>query len=285
MSVSALESTVAGRSPLEGLTKLAAFVRRDFLVAWSYRTAFVAEWTTLALQVAMFALIGRLIDPRLLPSYGGTQASYMQFVSIGIAVAAVLSLGLGRVAAGMRGEQLMGTLEQLLLTPTSALTIQFGTVLYDLLFIPIRLAVFLTVVGVVFGLHFHASGVLPALLFLFALMPFVWGLGIVNAASVMTFKRGGAGMGFLMALIALGSGAYFPLSVLPHWLEVAIRNTPVALALHGIRQALIGGTGWSLVGWNLVIIVVSSLLFVVVGSLAFRRALQRERRRGSLGLY
>jgi ABC-2 type transport system permease protein len=285
VSVSAPASTVAGRSPLEGVAKLAAFVRRDFLVAWSYRTAFVAEWTTLALQVAMFALIGRLIDPRLLPSYGGTHASYMQFVSIGIAVAAVLSLGLGRVAAGMRGEQLMGTLEQLLLTPTSALTIQVGTVLYDLLFIPIRLAVFLTVVGLVFGLHFQAAGVLPALVFLFALIPFVWGLGIVNAASVMTFKRGGSGMGFLLALIALGSGAYFPLSVLPHWLELAVRNTPVALALHGIRQELIGGTGWSLIGWNLVIIGVSSLLFVVVGSLAFRRALQRERGRGSLGLY
>ena len=285
MSVPAPASTVAGRSPLEGLPKLAAFVRRDFLVAWSYRTAFVAEWTTLALQVTMFALLGRLIDPRLLPTYGGTQASYMQFVSIGIAVAAILSLGLGRVAAGMRGEQLMGTLEQLLLTPTSALTIQVGTVLYDLIFIPIRLAVFLTVVGLIFGLHFQASGVLPALALLLALIPFVWGLGIVNAASVMTFKRGGAGLGLLTALIALGSGAYFPLSVLPHWLEVTIRNTPVALALHGIRQGLIGGSGWSVVGWNLVIIGVSSVLFVVVGSIAFRRALRRELRRGSLGLY
>jgi ABC-2 type transport system permease protein len=285
VSVPALEYELHERSPLDGTAKLAAFVRRDFLVAWSYRTAFVAEWTTLAFQVAMFSLIGRLIDPSLLPSYGGTQVSYMQFVSIGIAVAAVLSLGLGRVATGMRGEQLMGTLEPLLLTPTSPLTIQVGTVLYDLLFIPVRLAIFLTTVAVIFGLHFQASGVLPALVFLFALMPFVWGLGIVNAASVMTFRRGGMGMGFLMPLIALASGAYFPLAVLPHWLETAVRDTPVALALHGIRQALIGGGGWSLIGWNLVIIGLSSLLFVVLGSVAFRLALRREHRRGSLGLY
>ena len=291
------------------LAKLGAFVRRDFQIAWSYRMAFVSEWVTLAVQVAMFAYVGRLIDPSVLPTYGGTHATYMQFVTIGIAVSALMHLALGRVAGGLRTEQLTGTLEPLMLTPTapatiqfgrlidpsvlptyggthatymqfvtigiavSALmhlalgrvagglrteqltgtleplmltptapaTIQFGTVLYDLIYIPLRLALFLGIVAALFDLSFDPSGIAPAFVLLLALMPFLWGLGVANAAAALTFKRGGAGLGLLVSLIALGSGAYFPIELLPHWLYAVVRLNPVAMAITGIRRELIGG--------------------------------------------
>ena len=197
------------------LAKLGAFVRRDFQIAWSYRMSFVSEWITLAIQVAMFAYVGRLIDPAVLPTYGGVHATYMQFVTIGVAVSALMHLALGRVASGLRTEQLTGTLEPLMLTPTTPATIQFGTVLYDLIYIPLRLAVFLGVVAAVFNLSFDPSGIAPAFVLLLALMPFVWGLGVANAASALTFRRGGAGIGLMISLIALGSGRLLPARAAP----------------------------------------------------------------------
>jgi ABC-2 type transport system permease protein len=267
------------------LAKLGAFVRRDFQIAWSYRMSFVSEWITLAIQVAMFAYVGRLIDPAVLPTYGGVHATYMQFVTIGVAVSALMHLALGRVASGLRTEQLTGTLEPLMLTPTTPATIQFGTVLYDLIYIPLRLAVFLGVVAAVFNLSFDPSGIAPAFVLLLALMPFVWGLGVANAASALTFRRGGAGIGLMISLIALGSGAYFPLELLPHWLYVVVRLNPVAVAITGIRRELIGGEGWAILDWNLAFLALCSLVAVGLGLVAFQLALRRERRRGSLGLY
>jgi hypothetical protein len=120
------------------LAKLTAFLRRDFLIAWSYRLAFVSEWAGLALQALTFYFVGKMIDPSALPAYGGSPATYMEFVAIGIAMTAFVQLALSRVGHGLRGEQVQGTLESLLMTPTSPTTIQLGTVFYDVLYIPLR---------------------------------------------------------------------------------------------------------------------------------------------------
>ena len=53
------------------LRKLPAFLRRDFLVAWSYRLSFVTDALSLFVQVLVFAFVGKLIDPSVLPAYGG----------------------------------------------------------------------------------------------------------------------------------------------------------------------------------------------------------------------
>jgi len=270
--------------PASELRKLGAFARRDFLIAWSYRMAFFSEWLVLALQTAMFYFIGQLVNPDVLPEYGGTHATYMEFVSIGIVMAAMIQIGFGRVAAAVRGEQLTGTLESLLLTPTALATIQVGTVLYDFAFIPVRMGLFLVVVAELFGLHFYASGALPAVVFLLVLLPFVWGLGVANAAGVLTFRRG-FGAGLAVSVLALSSGAYFPLSVLPTWLQDVARLNPIAVSLGGVRSALLSDEGWAVIDWRVAVVACVSLLTLVLGLAAFRLALRRERRRGSLGLY
>src|SRR5581483_4442324 len=136
---------------LEDLGKLTAFVRRDLLVAWSYRTSFFGDWLNLVFQLALFYLVGRLVKPGSVPSYGGTQATYLEFAAIGLTLATFVTLALVKVSSAIRQEQLMGTLESMLITPTAAFTIQLGTVLYDLLYIPVRTALFLGVAGALFG--------------------------------------------------------------------------------------------------------------------------------------
>jgi len=284
-SIAPTATEAAGSSLLGELAKISAFLRRDLLVAWSYRLSFVTEWITLVVQAVTFFFVSKLVDPKALPAYGGTHATYMQFVSIGIVVGALLQLATGRIAAGVRGEQLMGTLESLLLTPTAAATIQVGTVAYDFIYIPIRMAVFLGVIAVAFGLHFDLSGIGPSVILVIALLPFVWGIGIANAAATLTFRRSGSPAGLLMTLLSIGSGSFFPLTVFPQSVASAVANTPVAIALGGIRRALIGGEGWSVLGWNLVVLAAFSIVALICGLLAFRLALRREWRRGSLGLY
>jgi len=267
------------------LRKLLAFLRRDLIVAWSYRLSFVTEWLTLAIQAVTFYYVSKLVSPSALPSYSGVQSNYLQFVSIGIVVTALLQLSLGKIAAGMRAEQLMGTLESLLLTPTSSSTIQVGTVIYDFIYIPIRMVIFLTVIAVAFGLHFDPSGALPSVVLLLALVPFAWGLGITNAAATLTFRRGGSPAGIVMTVLALSSGAYFPLSVFPAPVAEVVSHSPIAIALDGMRRALIGREGWAVIDTGFIVLVASSAVALACGLVAFRLALRREWKRGSLGLY
>ena len=68
------------------LAKLPAFLRRDFLVAWSYRMSFFSDFFALATQMVVFAFVGRLVAEDRLPSFNGTETTYMEFVAIGIVV-------------------------------------------------------------------------------------------------------------------------------------------------------------------------------------------------------
>ncbi len=267
------------------IRKLPAFLRRDLLVALSYRAVFVGDILSLLMQALLFAYIGKLVDASTMPSYGSHQATYIEFATIGIAVGAFTQLGLARAATAIRNEQLLGTLDPMLSTPTQVETIQVGSVMFDLVYVPIRTAVFFALMVAFYGLSYEWSGAVPSLVILLLLIPSVWGLGVVGAAVVMTFRRGAAAVGLTGMFIALASGAYFPLSLLPEWLQAIMRATPMAIALQKIRDALVGGTGWSGIGGAAIVLLVWAVCSLAVGLLAFRRALARERRLGTLGLY
>ena len=263
--------------------KLPAFLRRDFLEAWSYRTAFITDAFNMALQALLFFYIGKIVDPAALPTFGNGEISYFEFVLVGIAISMVVGVGMFRASAAFRNEQLMGTLEVLLMTPTSAATIQVGSVVYDLMYVPLRTGLFFLVATLVADVQINADGILPAVVILLCFIPFVWGLGILYAASTITFKV--AGGGFLVSILMLTSGAYFPLTVLPDWLATLAELNPLTLAVEAMRESLLGDGGWSEVGSALLVLVPASLVTLALGIVAFRAALLREKRRGTLGLY
>jgi ABC-2 type transport system permease protein len=285
MSAPAVRVETRGSVLLDELAKLPAFLRRDLVVALSYRMAFVTEWISLAVQTLLFYFLGRMVNPAVLPEYGGTRASYLEFAVVGVAVGAFVTLALARVAAGIRNEQMAGTLESLLMTPTAPTTVQLGTVFYDLLYIPLRTAAFLILTALVFGLDFEAGGFIPALTILLAFIPFVWGLGVLNAGLILTFRRGAGIAGFAATMLTLASGAFFPLTLLPSWLQSIAELNPLAIAIDGMRGALIGDSGWSEAGVAMAKLAPFAAFSMLVGFWIFGLALRRERRLGTLGLY
>jgi len=267
------------------LRKIPAFFRRDLLVMWSYRLAFFSDWINLIAQLVVFYYVAKLVDPRTLPSFNGVEPTYMEFVGVGIALASFMQVALGRVVAAIRTEQLQGTLEALLVTPTSPATIQIGSVVYDLAYIPIRTVTFLVMAALFFGIHYFASGLLPVCAILMVFIPFIWGLGILGAAATLTFRRGSGIVGLGASVLTLTSGSYFPVQLFPGWVQTPIRLNPIAIALNASREALIGGTGWSQILPAVLALVPFMILSLAVGIVAWRWALRRERRRGTLGLY
>ena len=97
-------------------------------MAASYRLKFILNIGGIFLSTVMYfflsRLIGKGIDNQLVP-YGG---DYFSFVLIGIAFTDYLAVSLGSFAGQIRNAQLHGTLEALLVTPTSVPTILFDGV-------------------------------------------------------------------------------------------------------------------------------------------------------------
>lgn len=270
---------------LSELRKLPAFIRRDFLVALSYRFAFFSDALGLVSLTFVFYFIGKMVDSSQLPTYGGQPVTYIEFAAIGLALGVFTQFGLDRVGAAIRSEQMMGTLESLLVTPTASGTIQVGSVAFNFLYLPVRTVLFLVVLAIGFGLHFEPSGILPALAILVVYIPFVWGLGVAGAAYALTFRRGAGVVGVVVMGLGLVSGVYFPLDLLPDWIASIAQYNPIALAITSMREVLLGGSGWSSVGSDVALLAVMSVVSLLLGLGAFRLAMRRERRLGTLGLY
>jgi ABC-2 type transport system permease protein len=283
--VSSIAWTARAGEVVGEAAKLPAFLRRDLLVAWSYRVGFFSDVASLVAQMLVFLFIGKLIDPGVLPTYGGSHPSYIEFVTLGLVVNMFVGVALSRMSDALRAEQMIGTLEALMTTPTAAGTVQLGSAAFDLVYMPLRTGVFLAFMWLVVGLDLEPSGILPALAILLAFIPFVWGLGIATAAAVLTFRRGQGLLSLGTVLVGLASGAFFPLSVLPDWLATIAQYNPLAIAIDATRDALLGGAGWSGIGGDLLLLVPLSAISLAIGTLLFRAALRRERRRGTLGLY
>lgn len=277
--------TTRVRVMLGEAAKLPAFLRRDLLVALSYRTAFLGDLLGLLTQALLFYFLGKMVATEHVPRYGGEQASYLEFAVVGVAVGVYLQFALTRVAAAIRQEQLQGTLESILSTPTAPGTIQLGLVIFDVLYVPVRTAVFFALTSIAFGLGFAASGLVPALLVLAVLTPFVWGLGVLGAAGILVFRRGAGIAALAGGLVALGSGAYVPVDVLPGWVQRVAEWNPIAVALESMRSSLVSGPDWSDTAADLARLGPLSAIALVLGLVGFRIALRHERVRGTLGVY
>jgi ABC-2 type transport system permease protein len=269
----------------EEMTKLLAFFRRDLLISLSYRVAFVSDWVALLLQIGIFGILSRLVDPDKVPSYGGGSPSYLAFAAVGIAFSTFVQKSLTRIVTTTRTEQLMGTLESLLVTPTAAATLQLGSVTYDLLYVPLRTGVSLGLMAVVFDLHFNGGGLGPFMVILLTFLPFTWGIGLLSAATVLTARRSEGPAMAAISLMTLTSSAFLPLPVLPGWLQAIARLNPLTVALDGARNALLGNAGWSAVTTPVAVLVPAAGVTLGLGVVAFRLAVRRERRRGTLFLY
>lgn len=266
------------------LAKLGAFPRRDMLAALSYRTAFVSDALGMVIQAVVLAFVARLIDPDILPTYGGRSLGYLEFVVTGLTVGGLVQLGMGKLTGVVRSEQLMGTLEVLCATPTSMVTIQLGSVLYDLFYVPLRTGFLLGFATVALGVSLAWSSLAPALVVLVAMLPAAWGVGLVGAAMVLTFRRG-VGIGLVATVLGLASGVYIPLDLLPTWLQRVGEVNPIAIALDAVRMALVGGAGWRDVMPFVPPLLGISCVSLAIGALTFAWALRRERRLGTLGQY
>jgi ABC-2 type transport system permease protein len=265
--------------------KLPAFVRRDLKIALSYRVAFASDLFALVAQVLLFSFIAKLVEPDRLPRFGGTEVTYLEFVATGLVLNLAIGVLLYRVAGAIRQEQLQGTLESLLTTPTATATLQIGSVVSTLLTVPLRALLLLGGMALAFGLHMDAGGIAPAALVVVALMPFAWGLGLVSAAAIVTFRRGTGLLGAGTTLLGLASGAFFPLALLPGWLSAVAEWNPLAIAIEAVREALLGGAGWGPALADVALLVPLSAAALAIGVMLFRLALERERRLGTIGLY
>jgi ABC-2 type transport system permease protein len=266
------------------LRTLLAFIKRDFLIEVSYRTSFVLQFFAILFSVLIWYYITGVVNaPRTTPGLEGVD--YFAYVLVGLAFFHYLSAAMLSFAGKVRGEQMTGTLEAMLVTPASTGTIVLGSSLWDFLLTSIKVVVYLAVGRILFGITFRPEGILPSLLILGLTVLAFSGIGILSAAFILYLKRGDPITYLVSSVSALVGGVFYPPEDMPPWLGEWSRLLPITYALRGLRRALLQGKSFSELLPDIRALVLFVAVLLPLGILAFRFAVRKAREEGSLVQY
>lgn len=125
-------------------------------------------------------------------------------------------------------------------TPLSISEYVCGLVVSSILVSLIGLAIMLLLATLVFGLSFFSYGLM---LIPFLLILFMFGIALGIVASAMVLRLGPSAEWFVWpipALISPFAGVFYPLSILPSWMQYVSRMLPPAYVFESLR-ALVSG--------------------------------------------
>lgn len=251
----------------------------------SYRLAFFLELLGIFPAVLLFFFLSKLFGDIISGPLGEYGGKYFPFVLIGIAAQNYLSLSLRSFASSIREAQVSGTLEAVLTTPVPLSIFLLGSSLYPFVLNAVRILIYLVVGSLFFGagLDWRQWPTLLAILML--TVTAVSGLGILSASFTVLFKKGDP----LNWVFSVGSwllgGVYYPVSVLPEWLQKISDFIPMTHTLEAFRLILLGHRDLYAVAGNLFALCLWSITVLPISLLSFRFALNRARDKGNLGHY
>lgn len=258
-----------------------AIVVRDAKLFVSYRLRLVGALLTAVFSLTLFYYLSRLVGVRAFRS----PDEYYAYAVVGLVILTVLNSTLGTPPGALRQELVAGTFERLCLSPLGAVASCIASLVFPFLYALGMGMTMLLFAALAFGLDLRwetlALAIPLSALGALAFLPF----GILLLALTLTIKQAAAGTTWVVALIALVSGLYFPTTLLPGWIEWASEVQPFTPAVELLRNVIIGRELTDSVGVELAKLVGFAAVLLPPSFLVLRGALSRARRTGTITEY
>ncbi|HEY2327654.1 MAG TPA: ABC transporter permease [Gaiellaceae bacterium] len=178
-------------------------------------------------------------------------------------------------------ERWEGTIEYTFMAPVSRPVHLIGMGVYAVIYGLVRAAAVFLAVVLFIGLHLpHANYGAAVALLAIASVSFI-GVGMMTAVLPLISPEKGTQLGFVaQGLMLVVSGVYYPVSVLPQWMQWIAKISPATYALRGNRNQILHGAGlaWADV-WPLLVIGAFS---IPIGLMVFKAGERYAKKHGKL---
>jgi ABC-2 type transport system permease protein len=180
-------------------------------------------------------------------------------------------------------ERWEGTIEYTFMAPLSRPIHLFGMGLFAIVYGIIRAILLFGVVALFFDVNVGGANFLAALvILLIASIPFI-GIGMMTAVLPLISPEKGTQLGFIaQGILLVVSGVYYPVSVLPEWMQWLATISPATYALDGMRDAILEGDGIGMMWDEIWPLVVIGFVSVPLGLEVFRRGERYAKQHGKL---
>jgi len=180
-------------------------------------------------------------------------------------------------------ERWEGTIEYTFMAPLSRPVHLFGMGLFAIGYGVVRAVLLFGVVAAFFSLHLPDANYVAALVLLVVASISFIGIGMMTAVLPLISPEKGTQLGFVaQGLLLVVSGVYYPVSVLPQWMQWLSVISPATYALRGCRAAIINGAGLSDLGTEIWALLVIGAVSVPLGLFIFRTGERYAKKHGKL---
>ena len=260
-----------------------AFVERNLYLVRRY---WHLELAFLIFNVASAMSVLYIGEAQMQASGGGSQEGQLDLVlylGIGTVVWAYLRAVFANVGEMVAWERWEGTIEYTMMAPISRLAHMLGVSLFSIIYGLARSALLLGVLSLFFSVDLSNANLGGAALILLVGSVSFLGFGIMAAVLPLLFPERGEEMTFVISsILLLVSGVYYPISVLPDWMEPLATISPATYVLAGMRAALLEGTPTLALGPAILPILVLGTLSIPIGIAVFGWGERYAKRTGRL---
>jgi ABC-2 type transport system permease protein len=180
-------------------------------------------------------------------------------------------------------ERWEGTIEYTFMAPLSRAVHLLGMGVFAVLYGVLRTAALFLVVALFFGLSFPDADFGAALLLLAVASVSFVGVGMVTAVLPLVSPEKGAQLGFVaQGMLLVVSGVYYPVEIMPGWMQAIATVSPATYALHGIRATVLDGAGAGAVWVDVWPLIVLGVVAIPAGLAVFRAGERYAKRHGKL---
>ena len=258
-----------------------AFVERNaYLVKryWSWELVWLAYSIANSLSVSYIGLgmqqiSGQAVDGTFLVLY----------LVVGTLVWRYLSLIFYWITDVIALERWEGTIEYTLMAPIHRLTHMAGQTIFAVAYSLIFTAIILGVTVVLFNIDLSSANLSAATVVLLSGSLSFVGVGIMGSILPLLFPERGSQMTHvIIAILLLVSGVYYPIDVLPKFLQNLSVASPATYVLRGVRAALLDGAGVSALWPEIFAALLIGVATIPVGLWVFGLAERYAKRTGKL---
>jgi len=180
-------------------------------------------------------------------------------------------------------ERWEGTIEYTFMAPLSRSAHMAGMAAHAVLYGLIRAVLLFGVVVLFFDLSMPKADFVAALVVTIVASVSFAGIGMMTAVLPLVSPEKGAQLGFVaQGMLLVVSGVYYPVDVLPSWMQWISTISPATYALNGARSAILDGAGLSSMWPELLALVVIGAVSLPIGLALFAAGERYAKRHGKL---
>ena len=243
----------------------------------SLDAAIQGELTQIFSSLRLSATLASASSSQVTPIYQGLipqTSNTIEFLAPGLIAMTTILAGLSGLAMTFSREKELGTLDGLLMTPISRLSIILGKGFAQVVRgLASGVLVFILAM-ILFGVHIYGSIWLMALVLTLGILAFT-GMGIIATSFVSDQESAQLIMMMIQFPMIFLSGALYPVIQLPSWLRIISDILPLTYVISAFRSVMLLNAPFSAISGDVYILLIFTLVVFAIALPLFQRTVTK----------